>query len=261
MHPVLLQLGSYVIGTHNFFISLGVIAGAFVFLHECRRRGEMSEQMLWIVAGALVGGAVGAKLSAVFGTVGEPSAPALGAVVMHGGRSIIGGLVGGYIGVLATKRLVGYPRKTGDLFAPGLALGMGIGRWGCFFSELPGTPTHLPWGIRLTALQVAQLPDCPDYCRTSALHPSLLYEIIFDAAMFAMLWFRWRRNPALRDQLLKLFLLCYAVFRFFVEFVRGHDVMAAGLTGAQLFLIPVILVLSGYFLHRMRGQQALRLAS
>ena len=250
MHPVLFQIGGLIIGTHNAFMALGVACAAVVFYIECRRRRELSEQMLWIVAGTLIAGAIGAKLTAILGNIGAPRQPPLGALVLHGGRSILGGLTGGYIGAELTKRMVHYSRSTGDLFAPAAALGMAVGRWGCFFSELPGTPTSLPWGIRLTPLEVARTPNCPAYCATSALHPSFIYEIIFQTAMFVLIWTKLRWMPSLRGELMKLYLLCYAVFRFFVEFVRGNEVLWRGLTRHQLFLAPVILVLAVYFIRR-----------
>jgi phosphatidylglycerol---prolipoprotein diacylglyceryl transferase len=253
MHPILFQFGGVIVGTHNAFIALGVAAAAVVFVLECRRQGEISEQMLWIVGGALIAGAIGAKLTAILGAVGDPVRPALGPVIIHGGRSILGGLTGGYLGVLITKRMVHHDRPTGDLFAPAIALGMAIGRWGCFFSELPGTPTTLPWGIRLTPLQVMRIPNCPAYCQTAALHPSFAYEIVFHAVLFTLLWTRWRWQPSLRGELLKLYLLYYAIFRFAVEFVRGNEVVWNGLTRHQLFIIPVFVWLAVHFIRRRRS--------
>jgi prolipoprotein diacylglyceryltransferase len=253
MHPVLFALGDYLVETHNFFIALGLGVAAILFYLEARRRGEVSEQMLWIVAGSLIGGAIGAKLSAMFGAIGDPSAPAIKPLILDGGRSILGGLTGGYVGVVLMKKIVRFTRPTGDLFAPAAALGMAVGRFGCFFSELPGTPTTLPWGIRLNPAQFARIPNCPEFCRTSALHPSFGYEIAFLVAMFGVLWFRLRFRESLRGELMKVFLLCYAVFRFLVEFVRGNEVFWQGLTRHQLFLIPVIILLASYFIRRARN--------
>ena len=65
--------------------------------------------------------------------------------------------------------------------------------------------------------------------------------------------------PWMREgDLFKLFLLAYATFRFFVEFVRGNPVMAFGLSGSQLTVLPSALVLATYFHLRRRGS---RLAS
>jgi len=47
--------------------------------------------------------------------------------------------------------------------APAVALGMAIGRIGCFLSEQVGTPTTLPWGLRLSDATLARIPNCP-YC-------------------------------------------------------------------------------------------------
>ena len=53
----------------------------------------------------------------------------------------------------------------------------------------------------------------------------------------------------------KTFLLAYAVFRFFVEFVRGNPVMALGLTGSQLTVLPGAIALVVYFLRRRRSHR------
>jgi prolipoprotein diacylglyceryl transferase len=248
MHPTLFQIGAFAVGTHNAFMALGAIVGAIVFYLECRRRGELSEQMLWIAAGCMIAGAIGGKLSAIFGNIGDPSL-STSDVIFHGGRSILGGLTGGYLGVVFTKRMVRYHRPTGDLFAPATALGCAVGRIGCFLTELPGTPTTLPWGIRLHPEAVIRLPNCPSWCWTSPLHPSMLYESVFQLLMFLLLWTRLRFVSALDGELMKLYLLCYAIFRFFVEFVRGNEIFRFGLTRHQLFLIPVIILLAGYFIR------------
>src|SRR5437867_3695988 len=147
-----------------------------------------------------------------------------------------------YAGALVTKRLLGYPRPTGDVFAPAVALAMAIGRWGCFFTELPGTPTTLPWAVRFDGVPR---------------HPSFLYESAFQAAMFCGLWWWGRPHVRVPGDLFKIYLLAYAIFRFLVEFVRGNDVVWAGLTRPQLFLIPATVALAVYFAsQRVRGDDA-----
>src|SRR5206468_6109316 len=138
-------------------------------------------------------------------------------MVLRGGRSILGGLTGAYVGAHITKRLVGYTRKTGDLFAPAVALGMAIGRVGCFLSEQVGTPTTLPWGLRLSNATLARIPNC-SYCTPGvSLHPSFLYEIAFHLAMFVLLLVYLRPRVRVEGDLFKIYLLAYALFRFFVE--------------------------------------------
>ena len=149
---------------------------------------------------------------------------------------------------------------------------MAIGRIGCFLSEQVGTPTTLPWGLRFDDATLARIPNCP-YCTPGvALHPSFLYEIAFHLVMFVVLMgvilsearacpeerkrrrdrFRAKavKPPRVEGDLFKIYLLAYAVFRFFVEFVRGNVVVWHGLSGSQLFLIPSTMLLLGYFVRQ-----------
>ena len=80
----------------------------------------------------------------------------------YGNRSILGGLVGAWLGVHVAKRLCGYRLRTGDLFAPAVALGMAVGRIGCFLTEpLRSTGGH---------------------------NVSFVYEIAFHLAAFAVIY-------------------------------------------------------------------------
>ena len=125
MHPIIGHVGRYAIPSHEFFVFLGTVAAAVVFLRETRRRGLVDERLLWIIAGTLIAGAIGAKLATVWRYVALSGDHSLEGMLLRGGRSILGGLAGAYVGAIATKKLVGYTRSTGDLFAPAVALGHG----------------------------------------------------------------------------------------------------------------------------------------
>lgn len=124
-----------------------------------------------------------------------------------------------------------------------IAIGLAIGRIGCFLTEQVGTPTSMPWGITVSAQTATALPNCPQCLTGAAMHPSFLYEIVFLAVTFVVLW--WGRDRLAAGMSFKLFLLGYGVFRFAVEFVRGNPEMAIGLSGSQIFLmvtIPLLIV-------------------
>jgi prolipoprotein diacylglyceryltransferase len=82
------------------------------------------------------------------------------------------------------------------------------------------------------------------------LHPSFLYEIAFCVTAFGILLVLRDRIPVPGDSF-KLFLLAYGLFRFGVEFVRGNEVLAFGLSGTQLFLLATLPVLVGYFVRQL----------
>ena len=89
--------------------------------------------------------------------------------LLWGGKTIVGGLLGGLIGVELTKRLVRWKHSTGDDFVYPLMLGLGLGRIGCFLTGLDdhtyGTPTTWFTGV--------------NFGDGVYRHPTQLYEILF----------------------------------------------------------------------------------
>ena len=128
--------------------------------------------------------------------------------------------------------------KTGDLFAPAVALGMAIGRIGCHLTEAPGRPTTLPWGIHASATT----PECPGCLTGQAMHPSFIYEIAFQLAAFVVLM-SIRKRITHPGELFILYLAGYAVFRFLVEFVRANETVWLDLTRPQWVLLPGLVLL------------------
>ncbi|HEY2293117.1 MAG TPA: prolipoprotein diacylglyceryl transferase family protein [Thermoanaerobaculia bacterium] len=239
-------------GVHGAFVALGTLAAVTVFLLEARRRRTLDDRLFMILTGALFCGALAAKLSTAWRYFAAAPDPTLLGALVYGGKSVLGGLAGAYFGAVATKRLIGYRAPTGDVFAPAVALGIGVGRFGCLLTETPGTPTGFSWGVKVDAARAALIPGFPPAWIGVPLHPSFVYEIAFHFAMLAVL-LRLRRRPELRGELFKVYLLAYATFRFLIEFVRGNEVVWAGLTRSQLFLIPSTLLLAGYFRRRRRS--------
>ncbi|MDX1450539.1 MAG: prolipoprotein diacylglyceryl transferase, partial [Acidimicrobiia bacterium] len=217
---------------------------------EARRTGVNGEKVSMVAAGALIGGGIFAKISTAWQFVGD--ADSLANLYLYGGRSVLGGLAGAYLGAEVTKRIVGYRRSTGDLFAPAVAAAMAVGRVGCFLTEQVGTATSLPWGMTVSAEAAATIPNCPQCANGVAMHPSFLYEIAFHVVAFAVLW-RNRGRLAEEGASFKLYLLGYGVFRFAVEFVRGNPIMAGGLTGSQIFLLITLPFLAAYVARRWRS--------
>ena len=207
-----------------------------------------------IVFAAGVGGIAGAKIYY--------------AILYHDWRLLLersglvwyGGFVLGALAVLWTVRRRRLPLwSTLDAAAPGLALGYGIGRIGCFLvGDDYGRPTTLPWGVEFpnglpptTAYYLRRefgvdLPASVPDGQLLAVHPTQLYETLAALVVFAVgTWLIVRRAPTGRPFLAVLGLL--AVERFLVEIVRAKDDRFLGpLTLAQaisLLLIAVVAVL------------------
>ena len=252
MHPILVTLGTTPFWSHAVFVAAGVAIALAMTWRVARVRRRATQELLWVIAGGLVGGAIFAKYGLLVRYVQDAVDPSMMGFLSYGGRSLLGGMAGAYAGVVLTKRLVGYAGHTGDLLVPGVALGIAVGRIGCHLAEMPGTVTTLPWGVHVPATFADRLRDCIACRSGAAMHPSFLYESLF--LLLAAVWLYPRARGAtypaawMRDgDLFKCFLLAYAIFRFLVEFVRGNPVMLWGLSGSQLTVLPAIVLLILYF--------------
>lgn len=253
MLTVLAQLGPITLYTHDVFTVAGLSAGLTLYYRALRRDRILDGRIAVISLAALVGGALGARLATsweILDEVNQAGLP-LTYLLTHGPRSILGGLAGGYAAIVLSKRALGYTLSTGDYYAAAIPLALMIGRVGCFLAELPlGTPTTLPWAMTVSPEAAAAFPRCPG-CN-GPMHPSMLYEIGFHGAAFGLISWRGTLLP-IRGDTLKLYLLAYGLFRFAVEFVRGNEVQALGLTGPQLVLIPLVALLVLHFARRLRS--------
>jgi phosphatidylglycerol:prolipoprotein diacylglycerol transferase len=91
-------------------------------------------------------------------------------------------------------------------------------------------------------------------------HPSQLYELGLEGiALFIILWF-YSKKPRPRGSISGLFLLCYGIFRFTVEFFREPDqqigfVAFDWMTKGQLLSLPMIVFGMGIMYWAYRGQK------
>ncbi len=160
--------------------------------------------------------------------------------IWEGGMSFHGGL----LGVLAAFTLFAWQRgrAIGDVFdfaAPLPGIGLFFGRLGNFINgELWGRPTDVAW-----AFLVPNPSGGPPIPR----HPSQLYEAVLEGlVLFTILWV-FTRRPRPRYAPTGLFLVCYAVARIAVEFVREPDVgigyLAFGwVTMGQVLSLPMLAI-------------------
>jgi prolipoprotein diacylglyceryltransferase len=74
-------------------------------------------------------------------------------------------------------------------------------------------------------------------------HPTQIYESLFHLGMAVVLW-GLMRGGLLRYQLLKLYLICYGVYRFFTEMIRPEERDWWGLTFYQMVSVVMIAGLS-----------------
>lgn len=220
LRPLLFGAGHLPVPSYEFFVALGLVAGLLTLRRlSPGARGDRSGTT-WIVAAALVGGALGAKLLELAVLPWGALRGAGWTAALLSGRTVIGGFLGGSVAVVIVKRRLGIRERRGNEIAPAIAIGLAIGRIGCLFAGCcHGTATSLPWGV--------------DFGDGIPRHPTQLYEAIFALAAFGLLLAARRRSPS-PGSLFTLFAAGYLLFRFLEEFVRAGDRIALGLTPYQV---------------------------
>jgi phosphatidylglycerol:prolipoprotein diacylglycerol transferase len=251
--PVLAHIGPVVIGTHDFFSVLGILAGLAIYYRELRRRGWLDPTIVSISLVALLTGAIGARVITIWErpeVITAFSTMPFTEAIERSGKSIIGAVAGGYLGIVLAKRAFGYRRSTGDCYALAIPIATAIGRVGCFLTELPlGTPTTLPWGMTVSPAAAAAFPGCPGCL--GPMHPTMIYEIVFNLLAAFLVW-RYRRQVPVPGDTLKLYLFAAGIFRLLVEFLRTSPPEALGLTAPQWVLIPMLALLTIHFGRQIR---------
>ena len=229
--PVYLWLGPLAIHPHWLFESAAYLVGARVYAWNKARHGDpIAPPDRWsVVAAAAVGAAIGGKL---LYWASEPDVTLErwnDLFFLLGGKSIVGSLIGALIAVEWINRRIGVTRSTGDLFAIPLAVGIAIGRIGCFLTGLDdhtyGLATTLPWGV--------------DFGDSVTRHPTQLYEIAFLAILTPILARVARRRSHAPGDLFKLFMVAYFGFRLLLEWLKPGASLA-GLNAIQWFCLAML---------------------
>jgi phosphatidylglycerol---prolipoprotein diacylglyceryl transferase len=139
--------------------------------------------------------------------------------VLGRGGVFYGGFLFAIAGSAIYCRAVGLPGwQTADCIAPGLALAQGLGRTGCFLAGCCwGTPTQWPFAVTFTSELAHSITGVPLHFR---LHPTQLYEA--SLVLLVIPFLMWlRKTKTFQGEVILIYVLYYAVARFFLEFFRG----------------------------------------
>jgi len=202
-------------GLHPVFEALAYALGYALYKFLRGREGDtLSDDRRWlIIAATALGALAGSRLLGIL-----EQAPRMGfhwqSLLLPGGKTIVGGLLGGWLAVELIKPILGIKVRTGDLFAIPLCLGIAIGRIGCFLAGLAddtyGTPTSLPWAI--------------DFGDGIPRHPTQLYEILFLLLLALTLYFLSKR-PHPTGALFRILMGAYLLWRLLIDFIKPQPLI------------------------------------
>ncbi len=220
MHPILFHIGSFPIRSYGVAMAVAFLLGIVVARQRARRAGlnpDLIIDMAFFVIILSVLGARGAYVIARWDWFGSHLSQI--PRVWDGGLALYGGVVLGVITGLIFFRVRHIDIWRGaDVVAPSVALGVAIGRIGCFLNGCCfGQPCELPWAVSFPAGSYADVAY-----PGMTVHPTQLYASISAFVFFLILLAVDRRKP-FDGFLLWLFVLMLAAYRFFADPFRHYE--------------------------------------
>ena len=212
--PLTLQLGALELSAHALFELAAYVVGFLLLRRERARHGDVIDaDARWTLNVAVILGAVvGSKLVQWAGDIEALRAHASALTYWLGGKSIVGGILGGTLAVELMKPKLGIARRTGDALVLPLVVSIAIGRIGCFGAGLTdhtyGTATSFPWGV--------------DFGDGIARHPTQLYEVAFLVLLGIVLTRRSARAWP-EGARFDAFLFTYLAFRIVIHFWKPYE--------------------------------------
>ena len=172
------------------------------------------------------------------------------------GGVFYGGLIAALVvGLLLVRRYKLPVWKTGDMIAPGIALGHVIGRLGCLMAGCCyGRPTTVPWAITFHNPLAGQNVGTP---LEVPLHPTQLYDAGANLIILIGLLATEKKGKPFAGRTFWVYMLLYAISRYVIELYRGDDrgMYFNVLSTSQLVSIAIVPV-SLFMLWRLSKRAA-----
>lgn len=248
MHQYLFYIGTFPIRAYGLLFMLGIVSAGITAFYIMKKDGRGWHLHIFdftLCCG--LSGIVGGRLWDVFFFDWPYYHNHLTEIpyVWQGGMAIQGGLLfGAAAGIIYTRIHHIDTWAFGDLLAPAVILGQAVGRMANFMNgDAFGHPTGGNYGI--------VYPDTTLAYRTYGsrpLWPAEIWEGQLDILIFVALLL-YSVFPHKKGQVFCVYVMLYALERFFLEFLRGdYSVLAAGLKSAQITSITAFVISFAIFL-------------
>lgn len=261
MHPILFNVGSFRLPTYGVLMVVALVAALYTVLRLGKRDGLDSGRLFdfstWLIVVALLGAKVLLILTR-WEYYWEYPGEILSWSTFQAGGVFYGGFIAAVLFALWYVRVHQLPTwKVFDVYVPAVALGLSVGRLGCFAAGCDyGKPTASFLGVVFTSEWSHQITGVPLGVR---LHPTQLYESAASLMIFGiLLW--WFRRKKYDGQVFVMYLALYAIARFALEFLRGDAdrgfVFDQLLSTSQFIALLALATAAGLTVHfyRRRGE-------
>jgi phosphatidylglycerol---prolipoprotein diacylglyceryl transferase len=254
MYPEIFHLSF--LHTYGLLVALAFLAGLWMTTRLARQAKLPTETVANLGIYCALAAIVGAKIMMFLVDIPyytQHPGEIFSFATLEAGGVFYGGLLGALAIAIWYMRQTHLPSLlTADVFAPGIALGHGIGRLGCFSAGCCwGVECHLPWAVTFKNPVANQLVGVP---LNTPLHPTQLYESFAEFLIFGILYWRFRR-PHTTGAIISLYMMLYSTARFIVEFFRYHEqgnLWGGPLDTSQWLSIALFLLGASYFVAMRR---------
>ena len=267
MHQVLFEIPVVHVKVFGYGLMLffAFLASMNLAAWLARRNRVDPEIILDLALWVFLGGMLGARLLYVAQYWGDRITSVWDIFrIWEGGIVLYGSIMGATVAFFTYWGLRRFPlRPTMDVIAPAIALGIAIGRLGCFLNGCCyGDRCELPWAVSFPPasppwwdqVRQGQLPQAarfvsavregtiPDATPWSLLvHPTQIYSAIGCTIIMLLLlaYYPLRRRDG---EVFALLMVAYPIHRFLIEWLRNDEgVFFAGMTISQNISILVLL--------------------
>lgn len=242
---------------YGIIIAFAFLAAVVLGLQSCKKFDLEPDNILDLVLFAAPAAIIGARLYFVIFSWDQYKDDLVRIFkIRDGGLAIYGGVIAAIlVAWIYSKKKKIPPLHLIDFGVPYLVLGQAIGRWGNFVNqEAYGTMTTLPWRMNGTVadqylLSTSAMIDLSKW----GVHPTFLYESLWDFAVFAFLIF-FRRKKKQDGEVLSLYLILYGVGRFMIEGLRTDSLYLGSFRVSQLLSALLVVAFVAVFIY-MRARK------
>jgi phosphatidylglycerol---prolipoprotein diacylglyceryl transferase len=242
---------------YGVMLLIAATAGTWLSVVRGRRVGIDADTILAAATEVFIWGLIGARLFYVieyheqFFVAGKHLRQTLVDIlnIANGGLVVFGSLPTAAVAIWRFARRRGLPvLKLADCAAPGMLVGLAIGRIGCFLNGCCyGGPCELPWAVSFPAgTEVAARYPLAPGAESVPVHPAQLYAAI-DAAILAALAVAWTPFARRDGEVFALVLTLHPISRMLLEAIRVDEPPALGtpLSISQLLSLILLALAAG----------------
>ena len=248
-----ISIGPLTVHYYGAIIAFGLILGV---MYACRRsrafglkEDDLIDGVLWVTPFAIL---CARAYYVIFRWAEEYAARPISALyIWEGGLAIYGGVIGAVIGILVfCKCRKIKPVVVLDVVSLSFLIGQSIGRWGNFFNrEAFGAETDVLWkmGLMKASGEIIYV------------HPTFLYESLWNACGFVILHFASRRRKY-DGQVALGYMAWYGLGRCMIEGLRADSLYIGPFRVSQLLAgISCIAAVSILLWNHFRPQDPAKL--